>query len=441
MPHQSLMTSHDLRSWPLFSRTSSSILQSSQTAIDDLRKLRVKELKDQLQAVGLPTNDVFEKEDLVRRLFHHMEQNPANYKSSAQTQNSPGDKSNSASSNVKQSKSTSTRSAFSNRVPLHYFSLDEQPVYANNRNDVSFRPTAGKFPAIRVTIPTSSKAPNTPLTLLVDTACSGIVLRPSKVEEYGLQVSTMGGVSMTAAGGTAKGTGLSRIESLCLEDGSQHGNFPVAVQDIGALPKDLDGIIGLSFLNQFQCVEFDFRNDELVLTKNRPQEIDLELEIMSEADMKLCRLGVWTLDVTLDGRGPVKMLLDTGASSTFLNWPGVTNLNMNWNHPLISQNPNTMGAMGADNNAMALTHRFVAKRWFQVCAENGSTLGMFSTGLDLQEVGPVDIDIGDLPVLEQLKSENVNGILGSDILMRCDVLRLTFLGSSTTITLLKERKE
>ena len=194
-------------------------------------------------------------------------------------------------------------------------------------------------------------------------------------------------------------------------------------------------------MNQFKCVEFDFRNNELVLSKRLPQTLPSGTEVLSQAGLKLCRLGVWTIDINLDGRGPVKMLLDTGAASTFLNWPGVTDLKMNWNHPLISRNSNNMGVMGADNNAMALTHRFVAQRWFQICAEAGSPLGMSNRGLDLQQMGPVNIDIGDLPVLEQLKDEDVNGILGIDLLMRCDVLRLTFSANSATAALLMERKE
>ena len=223
------------------------------------------------------------------------------------------------------------------------------------------------------------------------------------------------------------------VEVTCT---SEHMNFPVAIQDIGALPHELDGIIGLSFLNQFKSVEFDFRHNELVLSKNAPRVIPSGIEVLSEADVKLCRLGVWSIDVTLDGRGPVKMLLDTGAASTYLNWPGVTNLNMNWNHPLISRNSHNLGAMGADNNAMALTHRFVAQRWFQICAVTGSPIWLSNRGLDLKEMGPVNIDIGDLPVLEQLKGEHVNGILGNDLLMRCDLLRLTFSDASATAALL-----
>ena len=45
-----------------------------------------------------------------------------------------------------------------------------------------------------------------------------------------------------------------------------HANV-AACQDIGALPSGLDGILGLSFLNQFACVDFDFVNDELRLEK------------------------------------------------------------------------------------------------------------------------------------------------------------------------------
>ena len=195
-------------------KISSSTFQGSLTTIEDLRKLRVKELKQEMEARGLVTNDVFEKEDLVRRLYQHMEEHPnesANFKEneSYNDSTSSSEESNARSRNIV------------SRVPLHYVSLDESPAQANIRNNVSFRPTAGMFPAIKVTIPNSSKAE--PLNLLVDKACSGIVLRPSKVKEYGLQVSSNGGVSLTAAGGTASGTGLSQIDVLCLEDRTMHG--------------------------------------------------------------------------------------------------------------------------------------------------------------------------------------------------------------------------
>ena len=82
----------------------------------------------------------------------------------------------------------------------------------------------------------------------------------------------------------------------------------------------------------------------------------------------------------------------------------------------------------------------MAQRWFQICARAGSPLGLSNRGLDLKQMGHVNIDIGDLPVLEQLKSENVNGILGNDLLMRCDVLHLNFSDNSATAALLMERK-
>jgi len=266
-------------------------------------------------------------------------------------------------------------------------------------------------------------------------------------------------VSMTTAGGTASGAGLSEIDRFVLEDGSEFGSLPVAVQDIGALPPTVDGIVGLSFLNQFKSVVFDFARGELILlktdvaarTKNTApmppplQEEDSTLtttmELITDAPMNYCRLGIWTADVLLDGRGPVRMLVDTGATATYLNWNGIINdmnLSKNPPHPLVERNRESLGAMGADNQALALTHRFVLKRRFMLDRVGSSD--QFMTGLDLTEDGGVvDIDIGDLPVLEQLQSERVNGILGSDLLMRCDVLQLSFSRSSPRISLFQKR--
>jgi hypothetical protein len=63
---------------------------------------------------------------------------------------------------------------------------------------------------------------------------------------------------MTAAGGTVGGTSVAKLSSAIMDDGTVLDDLMVAGQDIGALPRKLDGIIGLSFLNQFQSVAFDF---------------------------------------------------------------------------------------------------------------------------------------------------------------------------------------
>ena len=66
-------------------------------------------------------------------------------------------------------------------------------------------------------------------------------------------------VTTTGAGGTAGGTGLTQIDKFKF-GGDTYDPLPTAVQDIGALPSTLEGIIGLSFLSQFACVEMNFQN-------------------------------------------------------------------------------------------------------------------------------------------------------------------------------------
>jgi len=48
----------------------------------------------------------------------------------------------------------------------------------------------------------------------------------------------------------------------------------------------------------------------------------------------------------------------------------------------------------------------------------------------------INIDIGDLPVLEALKGDGVGGILGADLLMMCDLVRFSGMNKrSPTVTL------
>lgn len=254
---------------------------------------------------------------------------------------------------------------------------------------------------------------------------------------------------MTAAGGNTDVGGVANIrDPFFTEDGSTKITSSVglaAVQDIGALPSALDGIIGLSFLNQYQCVDFNFENSELVLYRTNPAPIDFQnndnnnssnkMKIVAEGAIKTCRIGVYTVECTLDGRGPINFLLDTGAGSTILNWQGVKDLNMDPNHPLIMRNSESIGAMGADNAALALTHRFVLKRRINFVMNDNQTINNLGLlGLELDDNSNVNsnvnIDIGNLPVLEALKADKVGGILGSDVLMRCDVLRLDMTNHS-----------
>lgn len=319
---------------------------------------------------------------------------------------------------------------------MDFHSLTPDLSVPSRNSNVFLRPSPGKYPSIDLTVPGQKR----PLTLLVDTACSGLVLRPNIIKQYNLP-SFNAGVTMTAAGGTVGGTSVAKLSSAIMDDGTVLDDLMVAGQDIGALPRKLDGIIGLSFLNQFQSVAFDFDESKLILSKKKNAESmtsNNNMEVLAKSEMKLCKIGVWTVDVTLDGRGPVKMLVDTGAASSFLNWKGVHSLNMDRDHPLISRNTEALGVMGADNNAFELSHRFVLKRRINLTSDP-SSVGVFDPqGIDISEMGSVNIDIGDLPVLDTLKYEEVGGILGSDILMRCDSLHFDFGNSSPNVLMLKK---
>jgi hypothetical protein len=268
-----------------------------------------------------------------------------------------------------------------------------------------------------------------------------------------VQLQSSIGATMTSAGGS-QGAGVAKWDdSTNMMVGGrvvQHSNIGsmsnvAAVQDIGALPRGLDGIIGLSFLRNFATVDFDFANGQLCLFEKdvdpplptiigNSDDQEQMLAIVAQGTLALTKLGIYATQVNLDGRGPANMLVDTGAASSFLNWNGVAQLNLDRNSPLINSIVGSIGAMGADNMALQLTHRFVLKRrWNLMITENAYSPAGIELGV---ENGGINVDIGDLPVLETLKGDGVGGILGADLLMLCDVVRFGGLnGRSPTMTL------
>ena len=413
------------------------------TLLESIQQMRVKEIKMELDDAGISTSDCFEKSELVQRLFDYKVLDPTNEKQRNKTSKMEDHDAN---------RSNSSEGVL--HVPMEFHSLTTNSV--PSKNDVYLRPSPGKFPAITVILPSKN---NKKLTLLVDTACSGLILRPNVAKSLQLP-KINAGVTLTAAGGSMNGSDNSvcSLDTLQLMDENQTvlKDFIVLAQDVGALPPVLDGIIGLSFLERFHSVLFDFEKGELVLLNsgNRNKGTMLEYgnpmmyETLAETNLQRSRLGIYIAPTTLDGRGPVKMIVDSGAAATFLNWKGVGDLNMDRSHPLISYNNEAIGIMGADNNALALSHRFVLKRRINFASSNGSSLGMFAPGLEIDNdnngaVDSVNVDIGDLPVLQQMSFEDVGGILGNDILMRCDVVHLDNLKdlSSLKLSLLRRRKD
>jgi hypothetical protein len=186
-------------------------------------------------------------------------------------------------------------------------------------------------------------------------------------------------------------------------------------------------------------VDFDFAQGELRLHKTPPMQQNGDLSVVAEGPLHMTKLGIYTVDTLLDGRGPVKLLVDTGAASTFMNWNGVSQLGYSMSSQQIEPIRDAIGAMGADNTALRLTHRYVLKRRWNINAMGQS--GVYTPGVGLRgtefEAG-MNIDIGNLLVLDALASDGAGGIIGADLLMICDIVRFDGLnGSSPRVTVLQ----
>jgi predicted aspartyl protease len=375
--------------------------------------MRVKEIKEELERLKVPTADAFEKEELVKRLVE------ARQKSTASSEANSSDIFFSTTSPTVSPASSSDENVIV--APLYYTTVDAGRLASGVTLQSSDRPYA----TIQISVETGGDI--FPLNLLLDTACSGFVLRPSVVERHKLpQMSTP--VTMTGAGGTVAVTGLTQIEIFFVatttssSSSEAFGPMPAAVQDITGLPSALDGIIGLSFLNQFECVDMDFTNRTVALYQNDvSHDNDNASKVVGRAKMKyLSSLGLYTVDVYLGDRGPVKMLVDSGASHTLLNWKGVQDLGLSRDDKLLQRNLEAFGALGSDNVAMQLTHRVTVGSSFKIGSKS-------KNGVSLQEnERNLRIDIGDIAILESLRGEGVGGLLGIDALMRCSRVRFHF---------------
>lgn len=382
------------------------------TLMEEIKAMRVREIKVELSGFGISSNDIFEKEELVRRLFIARKSQAESMGTALQVPPVPPD---------------------AIRGPLFFTKMTlGQTIHAFNQANLRIDSVGQPYPTIRVDVPQSTK-PNFSLTLLLDTACSGLVLRPSTANKYNLP-TFKSPVTMTGAGGTSQANGLTQLNRFVF-GGMSFGPMPAALQDISGLPAPLDGIIGLSWLNQFACVEIDFWNGQLTLfrsDKNPP--IPKNLEVVAEAEMSMASLGIWYIDVTMDGRGPVKMLVDTGAASSFLSWEGVRNLGLSRESELVVPLREKLGAMGSDNIAMELTHR--------VTVENNLNLGVRSklTGMS---IGPrkILVDVGNIAVLDMLQKQGdqINGILGIDAFSICSMVRMTCQGPVPKLTFLQDK--
>mmetsp|Transcript_15412 Transcript_15412/g.37959 ORF Transcript_15412/g.37959 Transcript_15412/m.37959 type:complete len:423 (+) Transcript_15412:154-1422(+) len=387
------------RAFHLQKQRSGSVLKDSIQDIsleERIRAMPAKQIKEELVSYGISTAGLFEKEHLVQRLL-------VEKMGSVTTDDSKEPTSNSLSGVIS--------------TPLYFTSLDAglRIAAVNSDHGISVNPNEKPYSAIKIQV--QGKGTSFTLQLLLDTACSGLVLRPSVVKKWNLPESSMP-VTMTGAGGSSVAQGLTQ---LSFEVGDKSfGPLPAAIQDIGALPGSLDGIIGLSGLG-LGCVDLDFVTGQLRLYDRvitTPAIDSVNGTLVGNAQIHVIpQLGLYAVDVYLGGRGPVKMLIDSGASFSALNWNGIDKLGISRDDESFLKRLSTpMGAMGSDSNVAQLTHRIHVSSVLHV--------GTKTRGLSLKNDKRLPVDIGNIAILDALASYNVVGILGIDALMRCSCVRL-----------------
>ncbi|GAX23406.1 hypothetical protein FisN_15Lh127 [Fistulifera solaris] len=379
--------------------------------------MSVRELKAELSQLKQSTDDVFEKEQLVQRLF--------------QARASQITTTDDTTPTTRPSESSSGSNPI--QIPLLFTYMDDNiKIAAQNFVDGGIIAEAGNQPFATIQLTVEGKQGDFQLNLLLDTACTGLVLRPEIVSKFNLPSFTTP-VTMTGAGGQAGSTGLTQLDKFKVGDQS-FGPLPAAVQNIGALPKELDGILGLSFLSRFECVEMDFSKGKVTFFHEKPTPTLDNLQIVAEGEIKLIpRLGIYSVHVYLGGKGPVEMIFDTGASASLLSWKGIADLGLSKNSNFVHALSTRMGAMGSDNTAIQLSHRINISSKIDIGKPGsypGILLGAGSKRLSM--------DVGDIPLLKNLENQGVGGILGIDALARCAVLRFNFQGKKRMVTMLQD---
>ena len=423
--------------------TSSLSSSEKEDLLGTIRSMRVKELKAELEERKISTADAFEKEELVKRLYDARLTSP-----------SPPKATGVVSTPRKPSITTtsSKRSTDENviRGELSYVSLDSARAIEGTYNSENVRienPDIEQYPIMNIQVIDNNG--NFPLKLLLDTACSGLLLTPSAVQKHNMR-SISASIATTGAGGTADTSGFAtQIDRFTFgydcDDQEILGPLIAVAQDTGVLePLGLDGIIGLSFLGKYACTEIDLDRSEISLYKTdyRPPYDESDLEVVAEGELSPTRLGIWTVDTTFDLGGgkqgtPIKMLLDTGSTTTILSWKGLRDgLGLSRTSPEV-QSQESIGSMGLDNVAMSLTHkieidspiRFGRPREGSTPTSDGLSNGKTAT-----------VDIGEIAVVDtQLAADNVAGILGMNVLSKASMIRMVFSGPIPRITLYQKK--
>lgn len=256
----------------------------------------------------------------------------------------------------------------------------------------------------------------TALSMLLDTACSGTCVRPQVADRLGFP--GVGGPSMAGIGAGGVTQFSVRTCPGVTWGGRVLGDVPVVLQDLGPLPPAFDGILGLDLMERFAAMEIDFgsegRGPRLrFYDDGRDSRLGNEIRVSETTKLQRTRLGVFACGLMVDGQGPARVLVDTGAACSLLNWRGAKAVGLTKNDPALKK-LSAFGAMGVDGSAMALTHR-VAGASITIRPSSDQAIPNSHSFIS----STCNIDIGDIPVLgpsSPFHKEGIDGILGTDSL-------------------------
>mmetsp|Transcript_25265 Transcript_25265/g.58363 ORF Transcript_25265/g.58363 Transcript_25265/m.58363 type:complete len:311 (-) Transcript_25265:938-1870(-) len=206
-----------------------------------LNGFRLRRLTNLAETVGLSTGDIFDKRELVSRLAPMVI------------------------SRVGKDNAAAPTDAVSAPMELHSLSSGSSIPSAPSSlgSDVSLRPSPGQFPALSIMLRSGQR-----LSMLVDTACTGTVLDPAAVRRCAIK-TVNSPTTMMAAGGQDRGGVVAMLENFEVKTVGLGSGYmfpygvPAAVQSIGALPKPMEGILGISFLKHVSdirlCMMYTFQ--------------------------------------------------------------------------------------------------------------------------------------------------------------------------------------
>jgi len=287
------------------------------TDLEAIKRMRIKDIKAELQKRGVGCDDCFEKGDLVARLVDALQRPPAD---SGIVLPMP-------------------RVLGQAGVMGPDVAVDDAAEY--------FIFTA-RFP--------KSVQPEEEAELLIDTAATVSLISPAAAALFGGR-RTGYTASGTSAGGEAATAGYQvSLGPITIADQPFSYDFRPVVADVPLVTPRTRGILGLDFLSQFDVL-FDFTAAKCSLFPRGSRKNSPLAKGMTAVPYRVLPLGLLVADVrlvlnTTRGSSIVLGILDTGAASSVINWRAAATVGLAPASPAVVDTGLLM--MGQDGKLMSM---------------------------------------------------------------------------------------